>query len=182
MLTLPNLLTLFRVAVIVPFVAAFWIPPPLGAWLTFALFAAAAASDLFDGWLARARGQTSDFGRMLDPIADKLLVAAALVLLAAFGRASAVAAILILSRELIISGLREWLAGRRLTLPVSRLAKGKTASQMLALALLLVAPAAPPLVGPIGEAFLWLAVLLTWVTGFDYLRIAWRRMRPEGPR
>lgn len=179
MLTLPTLLTLFRVAVIVPFVAAFWVEDPLGAWLAVALFAAAALTDLLDGWLARAQNKTSDLGRVLDPIADKLLVAAALVLLAAFGRANVIAVILILSRELLISGLREWLAERRVGLAVSRLAKWKTASQMLALALLLIAPLAPAPVVAAGAALLWLAVALTWITGLDYLRAAWRRMRPE---
>jgi cardiolipin synthase len=177
-MTLANWLTLLRVLLIAPFVAAFWLDAPAGPWLAFAFFVVAALTDLFDGLIARARNELSDFGRMLDPIADKLLVAAALVLLAAFDRASPIAVILILAREILISGLREWLAGRGVGLPVSKSAKWKTASQMMAIVLLLLAPALPPPAQAVGEGLLWLAAALTWLTALDYLRTARQALRP----
>lgn len=171
---LPNLLTLVRIAAVPALIGAFYLEAPVGNWVALGLFGAAALTDLLDGAIARARGQTSDFGRVLDPIADKLLVAAALVMLLAFDRAPAVAVILILGRELLITGLREWLSGRRIALPVSRLAKWKTATQMAAIGLLLIGEAGPAAIPipTLGEAFLWLAALLTWVTAIGYLRAA----------
>jgi cardiolipin synthase len=148
-----------------------------------AVFVAASVTDWIDGWLARRWEQQSDFGKVLDPIADKLLVAAALFMLAAFDRLSIpsiVAAIAILGREILVSGLREFLAGRA-SLPVTALAKWKTAVQMIAIAVLLVAPAAPgglPL-QRIGEAGLWAAAVLTLVTGWDYLRRGLELMRAK---
>lgn len=173
--TLPNLLTLSRIAAIPVLVAAFYLPAPWTYWITLGLFAFAAITDFFDGYIARARNQTSDFGRLLDPIADKLLVAAALFMLVASGRlagAAIVAGLIILCREFIISGLREYLAGSAVTMPVSFLAKWKTAFQMIAIAFLLVGPAVSPAIPAtlIGEIGLWIAALLTAITGADYLR------------
>ncbi len=182
MRNLPNILTLSRIGAIPFLVGAFYIGAPAGNWIALGIFALAALTDLVDGYLARAQGVTSAFGRALDPIADKLLVAAALLMLTAFERAPVIAVILILSRELLIAGLREWLAGRASGLPVSRLAKWKTASQMFAVALLLVGTSGPsgvPVVS-LGEAFLWLAALLTWITAFGYLRIAGQHLSGDG--
>lgn len=177
MMTLPNLLTLGRIAVIPAFVGVFYLHEPAAAWATFGLFVLAALTDYLDGLLARRLGQASEIGRVLDPIADKLIVAAALVMLATLDRAPVIAVVAILLREVMVSGLREGLAGR-LALPVSRLAKWKTASQMIAVAVLLVAPAFASGVAAsldlAGQALLWLAVALTWLTAMDYLRSAVR--------
>lgn len=189
LLILPNLMTLGRVALVPVLVAAFYLPAPAAPWATFALFALAGVTDFADGWLARARGQTSDFGRFLDPIADKILVAAALFMMAASGwlpGLSVIAAVIIIGREFVVSGLREFLAGR-IAVPVSRLAKWKTASQMIAIALLLVAPgldfAAPfdaASVAVAGEVLLWIAATLTVITGAGYLRAGLARFDRPG--
>lgn len=173
--TLPNLLTMSRVAAIPLLVGAFYLPAPLTYWVCLGLFTFAAVTDFFDGYLARARNQVSDFGRLLDPIADKLLVAAALFMLVASGRLAGlgiVAALIILCREFIIAGLREFLAGGTVAVPVSPLAKWKTAVQMIAIAILLAGPGAPAALPAtlIGEIGLWIAALLTVITGIDYLR------------
>ena len=170
-------------------VGAFFIEGAAGLWLGFAVFAVASVSDFFDGWLARKLDQHSLLGRILDPIADKLLVAAALVMLAWDERAPVIAAVAILARELLISGLREALAGR-VALPVQRLAKWKTAAQMGAIALLLLAPVIAPLLPDVageglataGEALLWLAVVLTWGSAIGYVRAAVRGFRAARPR
>jgi cardiolipin synthase len=179
--TLPNLLTMGRVAIVPLLVAAFYLPAPATYWVCLALFALAAITDFFDGWLARARNQISDFGRFLDPIADKILVAAALVMLVASGRLAGlavIAAVVILCREFIISGLREFLAGADVTVHVSALAKWKTAVQMLAIGFLLVGAGAPDAVPAtdIGEVLIWLAAALTAITGADYLRAGMARI------
>ena len=179
LLQAPNLLTLGRLGLVPFFVAAFWLPGPALHWATFGLFALAGVTDWLDGWLARRTGQVSDFGRFLDPIADKILVAAALVMLAATDRltdAGVIAALMILVRELAVAGLREFLAGTAV-LPVSPLAKWKTAAQFLAIAALLIAGAVPALpLSLAGEALLWLAALLAVVTGSAYLRAGLRKM------
>jgi cardiolipin synthase len=173
--TLPNLLTLGRVAIVPLLVAAFYLPAPATYWVCLALFALAAITDFFDGWLARARDQISDFGRFLDPIADKILVAAALVMLVASNRLAGLAVIaglVILCREFVISGLREFLAGADVTVHVSPLAKWKTAVQMVAIGFLLVGAGAPAAVPAteIGEVLLWIAAALTVVTGVAYFK------------
>jgi cardiolipin synthase len=171
---LPNALTVARIVAVPVLIAVFYLPAPPAHWAAMAVFVAASVTDWVDGWLARRWAQQSDFGKVLDPIADKLLVAAALFMLAAFDRLSipsVVAAIAILGREILVSGLREFLAGRA-SLPVTMLAKWKTAVQMTAIAILLAAPAAPwglPL-QRIGEIGLWIAAVLTLVTGWGYLR------------
>ncbi len=169
---LPNLLTVSRMVLVAPFVGLFYLPDAeIAACVTFGIFVLAAVSDFFDGWLARRLDVTSQFGRIFDPVADKLLVAAALIMLTAEGRAPAIAVALILLREILISGIREGFAGS-LSIPVSTLAKWKTAAQMAAISLLLIAPALAALNWPLalaGEAALWLAALLGWLTVILYM-------------
>ena len=175
--SLPNLLTYGRI-VAVPLVVAcmFWPQLDIMRWSAFGLFTAAAVTDFFDGYLARAWSQQSALGQMLDPIADKLLVAAMLFMLV-FDRTimgvSVVAAIVILCREILVSGLREFLADLKVSIPVSRVAKWKTTAQLLALGFLIVGPAGDKVLPhntEIGLALLWVAAILTLYTGWDYLR------------
>ena len=173
-MNLPNALTVARIVAVPLLIAVYYLPFPAANWVALAVFLAASVTDWLDGYLARRWNQGSDFGKVLDPIADKLLVAAALFMLAAFGRlsiASIVAAIAILGREILVSGLREFLAGRA-TLPVTMLAKWKTAVQMAALCFLMLGAAAPWGIPAqwIGEIGLWIAAALTLVTGWDYFR------------
>ena len=186
-LTLPNILTIGRALAVIPLVAFCFIQEHWAHWAAFAIFIGASLTDYFDGYFARARGQTSDFGRFLDPIADKLLIGAALLSLTANGAvlgADVVAAILILCRESFVSGLREHLGGRKIVVPVSILAKWKTAAQMAAIGFLLVDDAAPAgwPVGDIGSALLWLAAVVTVVTGADYLRGALPHLRGDSAK
>ena len=176
---LPNLLTLSRIAAIPLLVGLVAFRLPVTDFAACAVFAVAAITDYFDGKLARAWRQQSDLGRMLDPIADKLLVAATLMMLVGMGRLSTLAlypAIVIMLREILVSGLREYLAGIRIGLPVTGLAKWKTGFQMGALGTLLAGDTSARLldltwlpVSSIGEAMLWIAAVLTLVTGWDYL-------------
>ena len=186
-LTLPNVLTLSRVAVIPVFVALFFLESATGQWIACGVFALAAITDFFDGYLARARGQLSAFGRFLDPVADKLLVASALLMMVGFGQIAEltiIPAVIILCREIMVSGLREYLAGLSVGLPVSRLAKWKTTIQMVAIGVLILGNAAHPVVPEtipvrgIGEAGLWIAAVITIITGYDYLRAGLRHMDP----
>ena len=177
--TLPNLLTLSRIAAIPLLVGAFYLAPPWSEWVACGLFAAACVTDWLDGYLARRWQQHSAFGRFLDPIADKLLVSVALMMLVAFRRLpmpTLLPALVILSREILVSGLREFLAGLRVSLPVSRLAKWKTGIQMVALGTLLIDDAGPVPLAAIGQGLLWMAAILTLVTGYDYLRAGLRYM------
>lgn len=173
--SVPNLLTLSRILAIPLVVATFYVSGDYPRWFGCALFAAAGFTDWLDGHMARRWEQQSELGRFLDPIADKLLVSATLLMLTATGRLSAQAvlpALVILCREILVSGLREYLAGLSVGVPVSRLAKWKTAIQMVAIGILIVGDAGPkalPIVS-IGESLLWAAAILTIVTGYDYLR------------
>jgi cardiolipin synthase len=170
---LPNLLTLARIAAIPLVVASFWLDRGWAQWTAALLFLAASITDYFDGWLARRWQLVSRLGRFLDPIADKLLVASVLLLLCAFGALEGVhviPALIILCREIMVSGLREFLAELRVGLPVSNAAKWKTAIQMVALGVLLVGDAGPAWVKMLGLALLWFAAALTLWTGYDYLR------------
>ncbi|WP_299442704.1 CDP-diacylglycerol--glycerol-3-phosphate 3-phosphatidyltransferase [uncultured Rhodospira sp.] len=183
--SLPNALTVARIAVVPIIVATVFIPGPEARWVAAGLFAVAAVTDYLDGWLARALKVESDVGRALDPIADKLLVAAVLLMLAGVDRLSdlgVVAAVIILAREILVSGLREALAGHSVVMPVTRLAKWKTASQLVALPLLLVGDAAYviglSLQWP-GELLLWIAAGLTARTGYDYLLQALAHLRKD---
>ena len=181
---LPNVLTLSRIAAIPVLTAMVALHAPSGDFAACLVFSAAAITDYFDGRIARDRRQTSNIGRMLDPIADKLLVGAALMLLAGQGRLSTwglYPAIVILLREILVSGLREYLAGLRVGLPVTNLAKWKTGFQMGALGTLLAGDDSAALlhisflpVSTIGEIMLWAAAVLTLVTGWDYLKAGFR--------
>jgi cardiolipin synthase (CMP-forming) len=186
-LTLPNVLTLSRVAIIPVFVALFFLESATGQWIACGVFALASITDFFDGYIARARGQLSAFGRFLDPVADKLLIASALLMMVGFGQIADLAiipAVIILCREIMVSGLREYLAGLSVGLPVSRLAKWKTTIQMVAIGVLIVGNAAHPTIPEtvpvllIGEAGLWIAAVITMITGYDYLRAGLRHMDP----
>jgi cardiolipin synthase len=185
--SLPNLLTLSRILAIPIVVASFYIPGEYARWFACALFSAAGVTDWLDGHMARRWSQQSELGRFLDPIADKLLVAATLFMLVAKGRLSTewmlLPALVILCREILVSGLREYLAELRVGLPVSRLAKWKTAIQMVAIGVLIVGDAGPAFlpVAAIGEALLWVAALLTLVTGYDYLRAGLAHMTRASP-
>jgi cardiolipin synthase (CMP-forming) len=184
--TLPNLLTLSRIAAIPLVIVTFYLPPPYGPWIGCGLFALAGFTDWLDGRLARLWKQQSELGRFLDPIADKLLVSAILFMLAALQRVSAPTifpALVILSREILVSGLREHLAGVKVRVPVSRLAKWKTGLQMGAIGVLLVGDAGPTYlpVTWIGELMLWAAAALTMITGYDYLRAGLVHMTDAAP-
>ncbi len=187
---LPNLLTLSRIAAIPVLVLCVALRTPGGDLAACLVFAVAGVTDWLDGHLARTRRQQSELGRMLDPIADKLLVGASLMLLAGLGRLSdwgLLPAIVILLREILVSGLREYLASLRVGLPVTRLAKWKTGFQMGALGTLLAGNSTAGLLhlplplGAIGEAMLWLAAVLTLVTGWDYLTTGLRHVQQPTP-
>jgi cardiolipin synthase (CMP-forming) len=176
-LSLPNLLTYARL-VAVPMVAMvlFFMEGEGKNWLALGIFIAASITDFLDGYVARAWGQQSPLGRMLDPIADKLLVGATLMMLVGdqtISGWSIWAALIILSREILVSGLREFLAELRVMVAVSRLAKWKTTVQMVAIGFLLAGDAGDAVCGcasSIGILLLWAAALLTIYTGFDYFR------------
>ncbi|MEL7302670.1 MAG: CDP-diacylglycerol--glycerol-3-phosphate 3-phosphatidyltransferase [Pseudomonadota bacterium] len=176
-LNLPNILTLGRMlAVPVIAFACLSLPRESGAVLAFLVFAAASITDYLDGYLARTLDQHTELGRMLDPIADKLLVGVVLLALVANGSISGihtVAAILILGREIVVSGLREFMSGRTTALRSTQIAKLKTAVQMIALGTLLIAPAIGTVAGlslsGLGLAILWIATVLTVRSGFDDL-------------
>jgi cardiolipin synthase (CMP-forming) len=193
--TLPNLLTFSRIVAIPLVVVTFYLPPPYGPWIGCVLFSLAGFTDWLDGKLARLWKQQSELGRFLDPIADKLLVVAVLFMLGAVQlqrpQPNPVAltllyilpALVIISREILVSGLREYLAGLRVRVPVSRLAKWKTGIQMGAIGVLLVGDAGPsglPLI-VIGELMLWAAAVLTIITGYDYLRAGLTHINDKEP-
>ncbi|OFX08712.1 MAG: CDP-diacylglycerol--glycerol-3-phosphate 3-phosphatidyltransferase [Alphaproteobacteria bacterium RIFOXYD12_FULL_60_8] len=181
------MLTMGRIVVILPIVATFFVEDPTARWVALWLYTLACVTDFFDGWLARRSNLISDFGRFLDPIADKLLIATLILMLAAFDRFSlwsAVPAAVIICREILVSGLREFLAGAKVKMPVTLLAKWKTTSQMFSLGFLIVGDATGERVlttlfgwdvllpvQVIGEILLGLAALLTLITGYDYLRV-----------
>jgi len=178
-LNLPNALTLGRIAAVPVFVLVlYFLDGAVARWAAFAIFLFASFTDWLDGHLARTWQQQSRFGAMLDPIADKLLVAAALLMLVAdrtIAGPHVFAALIILSREILVSGLREFLATLNVRVTVTTLAKWKTAIQMLAIGLLIAGPAAAtqlPLLTEVGVGLLWIAALLTLWTGSDYFRAA----------
>ncbi|MFO1185052.1 MAG: CDP-diacylglycerol--glycerol-3-phosphate 3-phosphatidyltransferase [Bauldia sp.] len=173
---LPNLLTYGRIAAVPAIVALMMLQADWAQWLALTVFVLASVTDFFDGYLARAWQQQSTLGRMLDPIADKLLVASVLLMLVAdgtIGPTSLWAAIVILCREILVSGLREFLAELRVSVPVSALAKWKTLIQMIALGFLIAGDSAERLISvanEIGLTLLWIAALVTLYTGYDYFR------------
>lgn len=186
---LPNALTIGRIVAIPVVVALLFSDSAAAAfWATF-LFVLAAITDFFDGWLARKLEVVSEVGRFLDPIADKLLVAAVLLMLVAADRihgVHVVAAILILLREVFISGLREFLGGSQIVMPVSQLAKWKTTVQLVALTVLIAAPLLPDAswVAVLAYGLLWLSAALTVITGWDYFTRGLKVMleRDRSPR
>ena len=188
MLSLPNVLTLSRIFAVPLLVFLLWRPSPIDYLITFVLYCLVGITDYFDGYLARAQGKISRLGQFLDPIADKIMVAAVIVMLMASRRAdgdppilqdlSIIPALVILLREIIVSGLREFLAPLNVSMPVSALAKWKTTLQLVALGALILGGAFP-LEGWIhqtGIAALWAAAVLTLVTGYDYLRVGLKHM------
>ncbi len=186
MQALPNILTLSRILTVPILVALLWPAEQGHEWrtgylLAFLLYCLMGITDYFDGYLARAQGTVSKLGIFLDPIADKIMIGAVILMLAAtrdINGVHIIAALVILLREIAVSGLREYLAGLQVSLPVSRLAKWKTAFQLIALGALILAGAFPgwPMLHMIGLATLWTAAILTLVTGWDYLRVGIRHM------
>jgi len=201
MFALPNALTIMRILLVPVFVIAFVTPGDAARMVAVLVFALAGISDWLDGFAARKLNAGSDFGRMLDPIADKVLVAVALMMLVAegtFTRYNAttgalsllrlVPALIILAREILVSGLREFLAGTRVSVPVTAIAKFKTAMQMLAIGAMLLTPLADRFFpgvpaesySAVAYVFLWVAAALTVYTGVIYFRNGMAHIRP-GP-
>ena len=187
--SLPNLLTYGRILAIPALVALlFWPREDWARWAALAIYVGAAVTDYLDGWIARAWSQQSAIGRMLDPIADKLLVCALLLMLVHTDTIKGWAiwaAIVILCREILVSGLREFLAELKVSVPVSRIAKWKTTAQLLALGFLVAGPAGDkvlPYNTQIGVVMLWLAAGLTIYTGWDYFNAGIRHMVDEDAR
>jgi CDP-diacylglycerol--glycerol-3-phosphate 3-phosphatidyltransferase/cardiolipin synthase len=185
-LLLPNLLTLSRILAVPILVALLWPAEHGHEWrigylAAFGLYCLMGITDYFDGYLARAQGTVSKLGMFLDPIADKIMIGAVILILCAtgdIGGTHIVPALVILLREIAVSGLREFLAGLRISVPVSRLAKWKTAIQILALGSLILAGGVPEIafVKLFGLVTLWGAALLTLITGWDYLRVGMKHM------
>lgn len=174
-----NILTLFRILLIPVLVASFYIGTPAWRLTAAIIFIIGCITDYLDGYVARTYSQISRLGQFLDPMADKLLVATTLLLLAGFQRIShysLIPAIIILCREILVSGLREHLSDIHITISVSRLAKWKTGVQMLAICLLFVGDTADivSLARTIGEAMLWVAAVLTVITGYKYVASSMR--------
>ena len=177
---IPNYLTIGRIIIVPVFVISFYLPGFYGDVIPFALFVVASFTDFLDGLLARMYKEESQLGELLDPIADKIIVAAALILLVMDGTIKnyeVIAAIIILTREILISGLREFLAKGKIKLPVSNLAKLKTFLQMFSISILLTGETGNKLINfqdynaqTIGIILLWFSAFLTLYTGYDYLR------------
>lgn len=196
MLTLPNLLTLSRIVTVPLLAGLLWWPQwQMGYAIGFAVYALMGVTDYFDGYLARAQGTVSKLGIFLDPIADKIMVAAVILVLTAqgvltgpyVGDLHVIAGLIILIREIAVSGLREFLGGIQVSVPVSKLAKWKTTFQFIALGALILGQGAPgwtmPVAGieanvphTIGLITLWAAAALTAITGWDYLRVGLKHM------
>src|ERR1700744_1765377 len=198
MIALPNALTILRILLVPVFVVAFVIPGDAARLVAFGVFVIAGVSDWLDGFAARKLKAGSDFGKMLDPIADKVLVAVALMMLVAEGTFTQVKpngmlsllrlvpALIILSREILVSGLREFLAGTRVSVPVTAIAKFKTAMQMIAIGAMILTPLADTFVpgipaltyAAIAYGLLWLAAALTVYTGVVYFKNGLTHIRP----
>jgi len=189
-LSLPNILTYSRIVAIPAVIGCMYAESILDGplwlrWVALFIFIAAGVTDFLDGYYARMWGQQSALGRMLDPIADKLLVASCLLMLAADGTIkgwSLWAAIIILCREILVSGLREYLAAIRVSVPVSRLAKWKTTIQLVAIGFLIAGEAGEVILPPtilIGIILLWISALFTIYTGWDYLRAGIHHLTEE---
>ena len=186
MLNLPNILTLSRIVTVPVLVALLWFPGWEPGWLAgFALYCLMGITDYFDGYLARAQGTVSKLGQFLDPIADKIMIAAVILMLVGTRHDAAsitgihlIPALVILLREITVSGLREYLAGLQVSVPVSQMAKWKTALQLVALGAMILAGGLPMLgwIRQVGIISLWSAALLTLITGWDYLRVGIKHM------
>lgn len=190
MLSLPNILTLSRIVAVPLLVAFLWWPQwQTGYLIAFALYCLMGITDYFDGYVARSYGAVSRLGAFLDPIADKIMVAAVILVLTGKGIIDGlhvIAALVILLREIAVSGLREFLAELKVSVPVSQLAKWKTTFQMIALGALILLGGAPDFAIPftggwltpesVGITTLWAAAALTVVTGWDYLRVGLKHM------
>ncbi len=186
LLSLPNILTLSRIAALPILVALLWYRGWEAGWLAgFVVYCLIGITDYFDGYLARAQGTVSKLGTFLDPIADKIMVAAVILLLvgtrhepAAIQNIHLIPALIILLREIAVSGLREFLAGLQVSVPVSQLAKWKTTFQMVALGALILAGGLPQFafIKTVGLGCLWAAAALTMITGWDYLRVGLKHM------
>jgi CDP-diacylglycerol--glycerol-3-phosphate 3-phosphatidyltransferase/cardiolipin synthase len=190
MLTLPNLLTLSRIVAVPVLVALMWWPEwRIGYLCAFAVYCLMGVTDYFDGYVARAQGTVSKLGVFLDPIADKIMIAAVILMLTHTGGIPGwhvIAALVILLREIAVSGLREFLAELRVSMPVSRLAKWKTTFQIIAFGSLILMGGAPRFAIPftggwvnpasVGFVTLWAAAVLTVLTGWDYLRVGIKHM------
>ena len=173
-MNLSNVLTLIRVAVIPIIVICIYLKSPIFGWTAFILFCLASITDYFDGYFARLRNEVTNFGTFLDPIADKLLVASVILILTSKGIIAnweTIPALIILLREITVSGLREYLAGIKISIPVSRIAKLKTLLQLFALAFLILSEGIYNIsfIIFIGKLFLWIAGLLTLYTAYDYI-------------
>jgi len=179
-LKIPNVLTIGRIILVPIFIFAFYLPGSLGDWIPFCIFALASFTDFLDGLLARLYKEESKLGELLDPIADKIIIASALILLVmnnTINNYEVIAAIIILTREILISGLREFLARVQVAVPVTKLAKFKTFIQMLAIAILLTRESGNKMfyfgdynAHTLGIILLWLAAFLTIYTGYDYVK------------
>ncbi len=187
---LPNMLTYARILAVPLIVLCFYLegrlrPTDWWRWAAFWLFIAASITDYLDGYIARIWKQTSNIGKMLDPIADKLLVSAVLLLLAydrTIDKWTLWAAIIILCREILVSGLREYLAALKVSVPVTQLAKWKTALQLVAIGFLLAGPAGDkimPYTTQIGITLLWISAVVTLYTGYDYFRAGLKHVIEE---
>ena len=179
-LKIPNILTIGRIILVPFFIGTFYLPGAMGDWIPFCIFVLASFTDFLDGLLARLYKEESKLGELLDPVADKIIVGSALVLLVMYDNIKyyeVIAAIIIMIREILISGLREFLAKARITIPVTKLAKFKTFIQMFAIAILLTGESGNKIINfgdydahSIGIVLLWLAAFLTIYTGYDYVR------------
>lgn len=182
MLNLPNILTLSRIFTVPLLVWLLWFPDwKIGYLLATGLYALMAITDYFDGYLARTQGTVSKLGIFLDPIADKIMVASVILILCATRDIQGyhvIAALIILLREIAVSGLREFLAGLQVSVPVSQLAKWKTTLQLIALGALILAGGFPEMewIKGTGLTALWAAAVLTAITGWDYLRVGLKHM------
>tara|TARA_B100001123_G_C15034267_1_gene916722 strand:- start:12 stop:560 length:549 start_codon:yes stop_codon:yes gene_type:complete len=170
-----NILTLLRILVIPVIVICIYLKNPVYGWLGFVLFCLASITDYFDGYIARIRNEITNFGTFLDPIADKLLVAAVILILTSkevIADWETIPALIILLREIAVSGLREYLAGIKVSVPASRISKIKTGIQLIALALLILIESGINIIPIllIGKVALWIAGILTLYTGYDYLK------------
>jgi cardiolipin synthase len=189
MINLPNVLTISRIVIIPLIIATFYVDNAFTRWLACGLFITAGVTDYLDGYFARKMEIVSKLGQFLDPIADKLLVASLLLMLAASGRlgdhdsllSGVLPAVVILFREVLVSGLREFLAEIHISVPVTKLAKWKTTFQLVALPMLIVGKLGDDAIDwqTIGICFLWAAAVLTMITGYDYMKAGLKHMVGE---